>query len=92
MTNHTDKTLKAFTDQAKQAPTGFAHMLTGFMFDLKDPKEVVIAAKAYDSTTEELIQKIRGNYSPNKGVLFKEYLTQRNLKRSLHGYHTFCDG
>ncbi len=36
------KTLKAFTTKAKQSPTGFAHMLTAFMFDLKDPKDCLL--------------------------------------------------
>ena len=67
-----DKALKAFTKQAKNSPTGFAHMLTGFMFDLKDPKELVIVADGKTPETQELIQQIRGNYSPNKVVLFKD--------------------
>ena len=67
-----DKALKAFTKQAKTSPTGFAHMLTGFMFDLKDPKELVIVADGKTPETQELIQQIRGNYSPNKVVLFKD--------------------
>ena len=67
-----DKALKAFTKQARNSPTGFAHMLTGFMFDLKDPKELVIVADGKTPETQELIQKIRGNYSPNKVVLFKD--------------------
>ena len=67
-----DKALKAFTNQAKSSPTGFAHMLTGFMFDLKDPKELVIVADGKTARTQELIQQIRENYSPNKVVLFKD--------------------
>ena len=46
-----DKALKAFTNQAKSSPTGFAHMLTGFMFDLKDPKELVIVADGKTART-----------------------------------------
>ena len=67
-----DKALKAFTKQAKTSPTGFAHMLTGFMFDLKDPKELVIVADGKTASTQDLIQQIRENYSPNKVVLFKD--------------------
>ena len=67
-----DKALKAFTKQARNSPTGFAHMLTGFMFDLKDPKELVIVADGDAPEIQELIQQIRGNYSPNKVVLFKD--------------------
>ena len=67
-----DKALKAFSKQARNSPTGFSHMLTGFMFDLKDPKELVIVADGDAPETQELIQQIRGNYSPNKVVLFKD--------------------
>jgi uncharacterized protein YyaL (SSP411 family) len=71
-TNLGQKTLKAFTDQAKQSPTGFAHMLTAFMFDLKDPKEVVLVGNSNDPKTHEMIQALHENYSPNKIVLFKD--------------------
>ena len=67
-----DKALKAFTKQARNSPTGFSHMLTGFMFDLKDPKELVIVADGKTPETQDLIQQIRENYSPNKVVLFKD--------------------
>jgi uncharacterized protein YyaL (SSP411 family) len=66
------KTLKAFTNQAKQSPTGFAHMLTAFMFDLKDPKEVVLVGDPNDPETQNMIRALRENYTPNKVVLFKD--------------------
>ena len=66
------KTLKAFTNQAKQSPTGFAHMLTAFMFDLKDPKEVVLVGDPNDPKTQNMIRALRENYTPNKVVLFKD--------------------
>ncbi|MBT3999577.1 MAG: thioredoxin domain-containing protein, partial [Candidatus Marinimicrobia bacterium] len=71
-TNLGYKTLKAFTDNAKQSPSGFAHMLTAFMFDLKDPKEVVVVGDSNNPDTQKMIQAIRDNYSPNKVVLFKD--------------------
>ena len=80
-TDLADKTLMAFTDQAKQSPTGFAHMLTGFMFDLKDPKELVIAANGYDEKVNELVRKIRGTYSPNKVVLFKDISDTKDIEK-----------
>ena len=65
-------TLKAFTDMAKQSPTGFAHMLTAFMFDFKNPKEVVVVGDSNDPETQKIISAIRKNYSPNKIILFKD--------------------
>ena len=65
-------TLKAFTDQAKRSPTGFSHMLTGFMFDLKDPIELVIVAEKDAPETKDLIEQIRAKYAPNKVILLKD--------------------
>ncbi|MBT6711944.1 MAG: thioredoxin domain-containing protein [Candidatus Marinimicrobia bacterium] len=65
-------TLKAFTDKAKQSPTGFAHMMTAFMFDFKNPKEVVLVGDSNDPETQKTISAIRKNYSPNKVLLFKD--------------------
>ena len=65
-------TLKAFTDKAKQSPTGFSHMLTAFMFDFKNPKEVVLVGDSNDPETQKIISAIRKNYSPNKVILFKD--------------------
>ena len=74
-----NKSLKAFTNQAKQSPTGFSHMLTGFMFDLKDPKELVIVMDHKNLIKEEIIQKINKVYSPNLVVLIKDSSNQREL-------------
>ena len=65
-------TLKAFTDKAKQSPTGFAHMMTAFMFDFKNPKEVVLVGDSNNPETQKTISAIRKNYSPNKVILFKD--------------------
>ena len=79
-TNLAEKTLKAFTDEAKQTPTGFAHMLTGFMFDLKEPKEVVVVANSYNSKTKKLVQKLKDNYCPNKVIIFKDLSNPKRLE------------
>ena len=79
-TNLAEKTLKAFTDEAKQTPTGFAYMLTGFMFDLKEPKEVVVVANSYNSKTKKLVQKLKDNYCPNKVIIFKDLSDPKRLE------------
>ena len=79
-TNLAEKTLKAFTDEAKQTPTGFAHMLTGFMFDLKEPKEVVVVANSYNSKTKTLVQKLKDNYCPNKVIIFKDLSNPKRIE------------
>jgi len=47
-------------------------MLTAFMFDLKDPKEVVLVGDSNDPKTQKMIRALRENYVPNKVVLFKD--------------------
>ena len=75
-----DNTLKSFTNQVKQSPTGFAYMLTGFMFDFKNPKELVITAYGFDKETEKMVQQIRNHYSPNKIVLFKDLSKSEDIE------------
>jgi uncharacterized protein YyaL (SSP411 family) len=47
-------------------------MLTAFMFDFKNPKEVVLVGDSNDPETQKTISAIRKNYSPNKVILFKD--------------------
>ena len=75
-----DNTLRSFTNQVKQSPTGFAYMLTGFMFDFKNPKELVITAYGFDKETEKMVQQIRNHYSPNKIVLFKDLSKSEDIE------------
>ena len=42
------------------------------MFDLKDPKEVVLVGDPNDPETQNMIRALRENYTPNKVVLFKD--------------------
>mgnify|MGYP003969337547 FL=1 len=65
-------TLRAFTDQAKHAPSGFAHMITGFMFNIKDPIQLVIVADCKKHDLSQVFEKINLKYSPNKVVLLKD--------------------
>ena len=67
-----DKTIKAFSTKAQEAPSGFSYMLTAFMFNMKKPKELVIIANGRNTKTNEYIRKIREVYSPNVVILFKD--------------------
>ena len=55
-------------------------MLTGFMFDFKNPKELVITAYGFDKETEKMVQQIRNHYSPNKIVLFKNLSKSEDIE------------
>tara|TARA_S200000501_G_scaffold52516_1_gene42614 strand:- start:480 stop:1850 length:1371 start_codon:yes stop_codon:yes gene_type:complete len=67
-----EKTLKAFTEQAKQSPNGFSFMLTAFMFNQKNSKELVIVSNGLDEKTEDAIKRVKDTYAPNMVTLFKD--------------------
>jgi uncharacterized protein YyaL (SSP411 family) len=65
-------TLRAFTDQVKQAPSGFSHMTTGFMFNIKDSIQLVIVADSKKHDLNQIFEKINLKYYPNKVILLKD--------------------
>jgi uncharacterized protein YyaL (SSP411 family) len=67
-----EKTFKAFSDLAQQAPSGHAHLLSAFLFDRKNPKEVVVVGKRGDPDTERVLRSIRDRYFPHRVLLFKD--------------------
>ena len=77
-----NSTLKAFSHQAKKSPTGFTHMLSGFLFDKKDSKVLVIVLDQRLHNTQKIIEKIRGKYYPNLTVIIKE-ITNTNLIKNI---------
>lgn len=79
--NYAETTLRTFTDQAKQAPTGFAHMITGFMYNFKNPIELVVVADSKKDDLNEIFKKIDKIYYPNKVVLFKDLSTPNELSK-----------
>ena len=76
-----DNTLRAFTDGAKQSPTGFAHMLSAFMFDAREAKEIVIVGQGSADNTRIILDKIRSIYIPNRIILFKDTDQKNDLDR-----------
>ena len=76
-----NKSLRAFTQHVKESPSGFAHMLTAFMFDLKNPKELVIVANDLDENVMESARKIRSVYSPNMIIIFKNMSNSSEIKK-----------
>ena len=89
-----EKTLKAFTSQAKQSPSGFSFMLTGFMFNQMNSKELVIVSNGINQDTKEAIRKIRSIYSPHMVVLLKDVSKTSDLEKIAPWTeaHTLMDG
>lgn len=67
-----ENTLRAFTTNASGAPTGFAHMLTAYMFNEMNPKEIVIVGDSESDKTKNALLKLKKTYLPNSVTLFKD--------------------
>ena len=76
-----EKTLRAFTGQAEKSPSGFSHMLTAFIFNLKFPKELVIVAEKNNSEIRDFINSVQNVYSPNKVIILKTKSTSNKLNK-----------
>ncbi len=63
------KTLRAFEQDLDRAPSGHAHMLTGYMFNL-NAKEIVVVGPN-NSETQQFINTLRRTYQPHRVMLYK---------------------
>ena len=70
--NIAHKTLKAFSDQAKNNPTGFTYMLTGLLFELKSCKELVIVIDKNIHDSKSILKKVKREYYPNLIIIVKD--------------------
>ena len=75
-----EKTLKSFTDKAKKSPSGFSHMMTAFMFNDKNPKEIVVVGDGNLDGTQEILNTINSLYLPNRTILFKDISKSKSLE------------
>ena len=73
------KTLKAFSDQVKKSPSGFSHMLSGYMFNHNNTKELVIVAEKMDEDLSNILDEIQSLYSPNSVILLKTNLNKKEV-------------
>ena len=67
-----EKTIRAFSEDVNRVPTGYTLMLTAFMFDTQNSKEIVIVGDSRDINTKNFLHTIRSSYAPHKVVLFKD--------------------
>jgi uncharacterized protein YyaL (SSP411 family) len=61
----------AFSEQIKQAPTGFTQFLSGLDFVLGPSYEVVIVGPAGSKETADMIRALFNPFIPNKVVVFR---------------------
>jgi uncharacterized protein YyaL (SSP411 family) len=67
-----EKILRLYYDAMEQQPFGFAHMLAALDFYLEKPKEIVVVGEAGDPRFEEIVEKLRSFYLPNKTMHLAE--------------------
>ena len=78
-----EKTMRAFSEDVNQTPTGYTLMLTGFMFDTQNSKEIVIVGDSRNRNTIKFLHTIRTSYAPHKVLLFKDTSVSENRLEQL---------
>jgi len=78
-----EKTIRAFSEDVNRAPTGYTLMLTGFMFDTQNSKEIVIVGDSRNRNTIKFLHTIRTSYAPHKVLLFKDTSVSENRLEQL---------
>jgi len=78
-----EKTIRAFSEDVNRAPTGYTLMLTGFMFDTQNSKEIVIVGDSRNRNTTKFLHTIRASYAPHKVLLFKDTSVSDNRLEQL---------
>jgi len=73
-----EKTMRAFSEDVNRTPTGYTLMLTGFMFDTQNSKEIVIVGDSRNRNTIKFLHTIRTSYAPHKVLLFKDTSVSEN--------------
>ena len=71
MDHYFEKSLASFSEQAKNTPTGFANMHTGFI-TYNNSKVLVIVAESYDNKIQKNYSEIKSHYSPSVLIIFKD--------------------
>ena len=71
---------KIFSDIVNKSPSGTTMMLQGINFALGNSSEVIIVGDNKSDDAKELLQKLNGEFIPNKVVIFKSDKNQKELE------------
>jgi len=72
-------TFLAFSEGINRVPSAHSFMLTSFLFDLENPKEIVIVANKINSATMSLARKIQDIYNPHSVIVLKDLSNSTQL-------------
>ena len=67
-----DKSLAYFGERIKQAPQAMPQFLAAVDFSLSKPKQIIIAGRADDPLTKELLREVHSRFIPNKIILLAD--------------------
>ena len=76
--NLSEKTLRSFSKDLKQMPSGYTAMILGFMYDAYGSKEIVVVANGRHEETQLLLEELQSLYIPQKIMLFKDTNKRRD--------------
>ncbi len=74
-------TFLAFSEGINRVPSAHSFMLTSFLFDLKNPKEIVVVANEINSETISLARKIQDTYNPHSVIVLKDMSNSAELDK-----------
>ena len=67
-----DMIFRIFSKEINNSPTGYASILSAFIFELSNPKEIVVVGPKDSKETESALKILKSKYIPNKVILFKD--------------------
>jgi len=76
--NLSEKTLRSFSKDLKQMPSGYTAMILGFMYDAYGSKEIVVVGNGRHEETQLLLEELQSLYIPQKIMLFKDTNKKRD--------------
>ena len=66
------KLFKVFSNDIQNTPIGYTSTLSAFMFEISNPKEIVVVGSGSKLETQKALNLLRSKYIPNKVMLFKD--------------------
>jgi hypothetical protein len=73
-----EKTLRSFSKDLKQMPSGYTAMILGFLYDAYGSKEIVVVGNGRHEETQLLLEELQSLYIPQKIMLFKDTNKRRD--------------
>jgi len=77
---------RAFSTDVEAVPAGYTHLLSALDMGLTGSFEIVIVGNPDGADTRKLLRVLRGNYIPNKVVLFRSALEGEDDLSKYAGY------